>query len=416
MIHYHQVLVSKNCGGAYRMAREIVRFLRNHGLPVYTWIPGEGPARQEAQSSGLEIRTYDPTPAFGASKIGAARANAKMWRALSRLRPGLIHIHGPLHYGALRFAVNLSGLKSIVHVHIETDDASLCWAFQRPPDLILTCADFLVEQVRRALPERYRERQPIVALPNAVDTATFHPGDKRASKRLVGAPAGTPLALVVANLAPHKGQETAIRAAALLKQRGVDIACWLAGTERGGEGRYTRRLESLIAELDVGDRVRLLGQRDDVPDLLRAADFFLLPSRHEGLPLSVLEAQATNVPVLAAATAGIPEVVRDGETGFQIPAQDVVGYGACIQNLLDKPELVHRVTEAAYARVVREYNLQTFCLRTWNLYQALLEGDVDLQRREKLGPGRQLSGFLGCLPQPVRRPFWSRLRLRTPRH
>ena len=54
-------------------------------------------------------------------------------------------------------------------------------------------------------------------------------------------------------------------------------------------------------------------------DLLRAADFFLLPSTHEGLPLSILEAQASGVPVLAAPTAGVPEVVTDGETGFLVP-------------------------------------------------------------------------------------------------
>ena len=76
----------------------------------------------------------------------------------------------------------------------------------------------------------------------------------------------------------------------------------------------------------MGECVRLLGQRDDANVLLRAADFFLLPSTNEGLPLSILEAQATKVPVLAAPTAGIPEIVRDAETGFLIPATDAPGY------------------------------------------------------------------------------------------
>src|SRR5262249_39146420 len=83
---------------------------------------------------------------------------------------------------------------------------------------------------------------------------------------------------------------------------------------------YTTRLQDLCNELGVADRIRFLGHREDVPDLLRAADIFFLPSTSEGLPLSVLEAQATKVPVLAAATAGIPEVITDGETAFLIPA------------------------------------------------------------------------------------------------
>src|SRR5262249_48318367 len=153
------------------------------------------------------------------------------------------------------------------------------------------------------------------AVPNTVDTARFFPGDRQEAKAKVGAPP-LPLVLMLANLAPHKGQETAVRAVAELKRRGIDVACWLAGEERGGGDAFTVRLRGLIAELGLADRVRLLGFRGDAPELLRAADFFLLPSTHEGLPLTVLEAQASKVPVLASATAGIPEAVQDGETGF----------------------------------------------------------------------------------------------------
>jgi glycosyltransferase involved in cell wall biosynthesis len=121
------------------------------------------------------------------------------------------------------------------------------------------------------------------------------------------------LILLVANLAPHKGHkghETAIRAVAILKERGVNAWLWFAGIERGDSLEYTERLKTLCGELGVAGRVRFLGQRSDVPELLRAADFFLLPSTSEGLPLSILEAQASKVPVIAAPTAGIPEIIR----------------------------------------------------------------------------------------------------------
>ena len=102
-----------------------------------------------------------------------------------------------------------------------------------------------------------------------------------------------PLILMAANLAPHKGQETALHAAAILKQRGFHTQFWFAGVERGGNLDYTKRLRRLVGELGISDQVRFLGQREDIPESLRAADFFVLPSTAEGLPLSILEAQAS---------------------------------------------------------------------------------------------------------------------------
>jgi glycosyltransferase involved in cell wall biosynthesis len=306
--------------------------------------------------------------------LRAAKANWRVWRGLSRGAPGLAHVHSPGAYGALRRGLGFSGLRRVAHVQIEEDPALLRWAFRSPPDLIITCARFLVDQVRRALPECRREGQRIAAVPNAVDTVKFAPGDKAEAKRKVRAPAGVPLALMLANLAPHKGQETAIRAAAALKARGVETHFWLAGTERGGAGSYTAHLHALAREAGVADRVRLLGQRGDAPDLLRAADFFLLPSTCEGLPLSVLEAQATRVPVLAAPTAGGPEVVCDGTTGFLIPADDAEGYARRVEQLLANPALSDRVAGAAFLHTTREYSWSAYCRRVVELYDEVLEG------------------------------------------
>ncbi len=234
--------------------------------------------------------------------------------------------------------------------------------------MIITCAKYLVDYVRRSLAEKYQERQRIVTVPNSVDANEFFPGDKVEAKRRMGTATGVPLILVLANLFPHKGQETAIRAVAELKKRGIDIACWLAGVERGGGEAYTHKLRALIRELRVDERVRLLGYRDDAPELLRAADFFLLPSTREGLPISLLEAQASKVPVLAAPTAGIPEAVADGETGFLIAAENYVGYADCIQTLLTNRDLYQRVAENGYEQVRREYDWNIYCERIWGLY------------------------------------------------
>ncbi len=370
---YHQFLVSRDLGGAGLVALHLAKFLAAAGREAPVWAPGPGPAWDEAERLGLTVRGFDLQSALSPSAWAAARANWRAWRGL-RGGPGLVHVHSPAAYGALRHALGWSGLRRVAHVQIEEGPGLLRWAFAAPPDLIITCARFLVSAVRQALPEHLRERQRVVAVPNAVDTAKFAPGDRAGAKRKVGAPAGAPLALMLANLAPHKGQETAVRAVAALKARGVEVHLWLAGTERGGAGAYTARLRALVGEAGVADRVHLLGQCRDTPDLLRAADFFLLPSTCEGLPLSVLEAQATRVPVLAAPTAGVPEVVRDGETGFLIAAGDAEGYAARVERLLADRALAGRVAEAAYGCVTREYNWAAYCRRVTELYDEVLEG------------------------------------------
>ena len=178
---------------------------------------------------------------------------------------------------------------------------------------------------------------------------------------------------MLANLAPHKGQEVAIRAIATLKAGGLDVALWLAGTERGGGQAYTHRLYSLSCELGVDAQVRFLGHRDDAPDLLRAADLFLLPSTREGMPLSILEAQASKVPVLAAPTTGIPEIVTDGQTGFLIAPIDANAYADRMKLLLSNPDLARRIVACAYSKITSAHAAKVYSQCIWSLYPALLE-------------------------------------------
>ncbi len=181
-----------------------------------------------------------------------------------------------------------------------------------------------------------------------------------------------PLILMAANLAPHKGQETALHAAAILKQRGFHTQFWFAGVERGGNLDYTKRLRRLVGELGISDQVRFLGQRDDIPELLRAADFFVLPSTAEGLPLSILEAQASGTPVLAAPTAGIPEIVIAGETGILVDANDAAGYAHHIKSLLCKRTQYFRLSERGRELVVREHSWKRYFSKMWDIYQELV--------------------------------------------
>jgi glycosyltransferase involved in cell wall biosynthesis len=371
--YIHQMLVSKELGGAGLIALHVASFLRETVRESHVWIPGTGPAEEKCKELGLVSHRYDASEVFSSSRIKATIRNWKLGRALFPYRNGVIHIHSPFYYSAFCKGMKTFNLKTVVHIHLQEEENSLRQALRLPPDVIITCAQFLVDNVRRALPERCQETQRIVSIPNAVDIERFRPGEKTAAKYRVGIPPDTPMVLMVANLAPHKGQETAMRAAAVLKTEGIPTLFWFAGTERGGKQEHTNYLRRLSRELEVADRVNFLGQRDDIADLLRAADVFLLPSSSEGLPLSVLEAQATRVPVLAAPTAGIPEIVLDGQTGFLIPPGDVKGYASRIKSILSDCSISQYVAERAYANVLAKYQWKTYCENLRVFYQNLIE-------------------------------------------
>jgi glycosyltransferase involved in cell wall biosynthesis len=373
---YHQFLVSRDLGGAALVAIHVADHLRKCEQRAQVWIPGPGAAEEEAGRLGLTTAGYDAPALFGRSKMRSLWTNWRLARRLRREGARLVHVHTPVHYAAVRWGLRWASVKRVVHVQIDTDADGVGWAFRTPPELIVTCARTLVDRVRQSLPADRQEKQRIVAVPNAVDVERFAPGDRVRAKEWVQAPVDRPLVLMLANLAPHKGQEMAIRAVALLKQRGIDVECWLAGIERFGATAYTQRLKQLIGQCEVTDRVKLLGQRSDAPELLRAADFFLLPSTCEGLPLSILEAQASGVPVLAAPTAGVPEVVHDGETGFLIAADNPAGYADRLQSLLQQPQLAARVAHAARTQVLANYTWPVYCRRIQDLYQEVLGKNV----------------------------------------
>lgn len=366
------MLTAKSFGGANTIALNLAAALRDRGKQSYLWIPGEGPAKAKAEEMALTWRLYDPTRALASSRLSSTVSNWTIGRQLYSYHPGLIHVHAPHLYRALLPALKASRLKTVVHVHLEEAQISLRWALKTPPQVIITCARFLVDEVRNALPEHLQCGQSIVAVPNAVDIDKFHPGDKDSAKQKVGAPRNIPLILLVANLAPHKGHETGIRAVRILKERRVNALLWFAGIERSDSLEYTERLKRLCGELGVADRVQFLGQRGDVPELLRAADCVILPSTAEGLPLSILEAQASGTLVLAAPTAGIPEVVIDGKTGFLVPADDPAGYACHLDSLLHNRDLYAQIAKVGRTMVLKEYSWKTYIERVWAIYQDLL--------------------------------------------
>jgi glycosyltransferase involved in cell wall biosynthesis len=135
-----------------------------------------------------------------------------------------------------------------------------------------------------------------------------------------------------------------------------------------GEGPDRPALEAEIERLGIGDRVRLLGERRDVPELLGAADVFVLSSRSEGLPVSVLEAMVAGLPVVASRVGGVGELVEDEETGLLVAPGNPDELSTALERVLGDRELRRRLGAAGRERVERHFDLESFRRAHLDLY------------------------------------------------
>ena len=165
--------------------------------------------------------------------------------------------------------------------------------------------------------------------------------------------------LCVARLDTTKGHATLLDAVDRLVRDGRDVELTLIG-----EGEERSAIEARVAELGLGTRVRLLGARphEQVFDAMEAADVVLSASVEaadgdaEGIPVTLMEAMAIGVPVVATRTAGVPELVTDGECGVLVDQHDATGMAAAIAGLLDDPDRARRLADGAARRVAESFD------------------------------------------------------------
>ena len=167
--------------------------------------------------------------------------------------------------------------------------------------------------------------------------------------------------LAVGRLEPQKGYDVLIDAIAQVPEVRLDIA---------GEGGQRERLEQLIAQHGIGDRVRLLGQRADVPELLARADAFVHSARWEGFGLVLLEAMAAALPIVATEAGAIPEVV--GDAALLVPPDDPGALAGAIRRLAGDPALAQRLGADGLERLRSHFSPEAMVARTVAVYEQAL--------------------------------------------
>jgi glycosyltransferase involved in cell wall biosynthesis len=287
------------------------------------------------------------------------------------------HLPGANFWGLLLALRGCCAVIATVHnnqefLYGEGDSAFRAGLRRRAYGLILRrCAAVVAvsEEVRRSLLEDLAvpaaAAARLLVVPNGVQVApTLAPERRHQIRARYDVEAGDILVLTAGRLSEQKDQATLIRAVARLDAGSARVRLLIAG-----DGPLRDDLARLIQELSLAGRARLLGTVTELPDLMGAADLFVLSSRWEGLPLVLLEAMAHGLPVIGCRIRGIQDVVSDGEQGLLVPAADPDGLAAAIRDLAADPVRRDRLGRSGRALVEREYSFDRVAGALGRLYR-----------------------------------------------
>ncbi len=205
--------------------------------------------------------------------------------------------------------------------------------------------------------------------PNGVDTRRFHPGPRPSQglRAQLGLDPAAALVGFVGRLSPEKGPEQFLRAVSLL-QEGLPEGTRFAMV---GEGPMQAQLQAELQRLGLRSLVHLVGHWDDMPALYRELDLLVSSSHSEAMPLAVMEAMASGLPVIATRVGGLPEIVQHGTSGWLVAARDIEDMAARIRLMLDEPALRQRMGAAARQDAQQRLDLRPSLDRVAALMQSL---------------------------------------------
>lgn len=296
---------------------------------------------------------------IGNGRYRDLRTQRAMLALVREHQPTAVHTH---HFAALActaLAARLARVPRLVHTEHAFQYLEARPALQRPLRWMSTqVSSFVV--VGAAMRDFYVDavgvddaRMRVVV--NGVDTERFHPSaDRAADRRAAGLPAEGVLVGTAGRFATVKNFPMLLDAVAEVRRSRPDVRLVLAG-----DGADRAALEAQAATLGFGDAIHFLGWRTDLPEILRCLDVFALTSWTEGLPLVMLEAMASGVPVVATGVGDIPRLVQRGVTGELVDAGDAPGLAAALGPLVEDGALRARMGAAGRAFVARDYSQDT---------------------------------------------------------
>ena len=345
--------------GAERLIAEV---LRNRGdayeYHVLCLVEG-GRLVDEIERNGV------PVTVLGRRNGHDWRHGLALYRWLRSKSPQVVHTHlftADAWGRTFAWLARVPGIFSTVHstnawkssLHLQVDRI-----LSRLSDAVIACtAEVQNTIVSQGIPEH-----KVVSVPNGVDLDRMSGFAAVDLKDDFGVPGDVPTFALIGRLHEAKGHTDLLPVLQSIAEAGQEFACIFVG-----EGELEVDLRRRVAEMSLQSHVFFAGFRSDVPGILKALDFLVMPSRWEGLPISLLESMACDTPVVASAVGGIPDVIESGVDGLLYPQGDAEALTSALTQMLCDPTGRERMADKGRAKIEAQYSAAAVARAYESLY------------------------------------------------
>ena len=361
-----QICSARTLGGGERHLADLANGLARRGHEVYAALVPDSPLPGELAE--LPAENIIELPLRNSLDLSSA---LKLAQFVRRNQIEIVHAHLARDYPLAAFAARRAGgARLILTRHVLFPLSRVHKVLLRRVARVIAVSQAVVDGL---IAQDIFDNDKIVLIHNGVDIDRFtkHGEDDAAERQKPGARlcVGT-----IGELAPIKGQENFLRAAAIVSSRRDDVDFIIAGEDKSRSGENRRLLERIIDELELGRRVRITGWADDVAELLRNFDVFVSASCSESFGIAMVEAMASGAPVVATMTAGAREIIDVDETGLLVAIGAAEALAAAICELLDDSTKRERLAANARRMVSERFTLDRMSTKTEQVYQDALSG------------------------------------------
>jgi glycosyltransferase involved in cell wall biosynthesis len=360
-------------GAEVQTAQLLTELKKDPALHVEAIVLNRGVLYDRLVDAGIKTHLFDE------GALGSFQLARRLYHFNKSWRPDVVHTHRIKENCLGGMAAACSSVPSIVHTVHGVQEALTGWE-----NLKWKCYSLVSSQVTRRVASGLigvsheissflREKYPnvrVTCIHNGImNGVRGEPNEPGITRRDIGIAGSAFVVGLVGRLSPVKGIEYLLRAVSLLvNERGMQSIQALII----GGGPLLKSLEDLSRSLGIAAHVKFLGERHDVPSLLRLLDVCVMPSLHEGIPMALLEAMRAGCPVIATAVGGIPEVIRDGKEGMLVPSKDPKALAQAIGEMYASMPDRKRFSLAGQERVVADFGSERMASRTKDFYLDLL--------------------------------------------
>lgn len=366
---------------SYRALLSQCRYFREKGLEVgFVFSPSpEGEMLRRLEFPVKEINIDRKINPWSDSK-----SILKMFHYFRTVRPDIVHTHTSKAGVVGRMAAGLAGVSNVIHtVHGFPFHPGMPKVKYRVYEQIerwmAGITDILLSQSEEDVITAFKmgiksRRGDLIYIGNGVDLTEFDPGNYSDHQRLrvkggLSIRKTEPVITMIGRINREKGYHDLVEA--LQRVRDIPWQALFIGPDEG----FLPSVKHQIDHCGLWDRIQILGQRKDITDLLAVTDIYVLPSYREGLPRSLIEAQAMAIPCVATDIRGCREVVEDGVTGFLIMPGDSEALGEALRKLLLYPELCLGMGQEGRRRMHRYYDEAEVGRKVMAIYEEVLNDE-----------------------------------------